>query len=167
MKHEFHLVSENFKTPEPMDATCVSATDKDITGENADARPKKDEVVMVKNPVFGRKDVPVIDIESSSGSSDDESDEEEDFSEDVNVNNFHQTNNSAVEGEIILNGAEDDIGKAKEQREIGEGCNSDCYHEKGILINEIERLRKAVFELNERHSVIEDFIEVEYGNFFS
>lgn len=104
--------------------------------------------VRLINPLFGKDTVPVIDIEDSESSS------SEDFSEDVAVENFQKPEEPGAEnGEST-----GEIGKTPLAQ-----CTYDCYQEKGILVNEIERLRKAVFELNERHSVLEDFIEVEYG----
>ncbi|ODM97147.1 Gastrula zinc finger protein XlCGF67.1 [Orchesella cincta] len=115
----------------------------------------EDEVLLI-NPLFGKTSVnsntvPVYDIESSS---EDEEANGPDFTADVGLENF--------EGDESSTGNWANLGA----QQIGQPCGIDCYQEKGILVNEIERLRKAIFELGERHSVIEDFIEVEYGEKF-
>lgn len=146
-------------------------TDEDLAGGEGE---KVDDEVLLVNPLFGKRTAPpppVIDIESSENSSDDD-ESEEDFSVDVSVDNFQkqqlkqEKDDSTTNVDLTTDG-EGDSG-LQEQRanpSNGQSCNDGCYHEKGILVNEIERLRKAVYELSERHSVLEDFIEVEYCKF--
>ncbi|CAL8125110.1 unnamed protein product [Orchesella dallaii] len=121
-----------------------------------------DEEILVINPLFDKTSVsvnsntvPVYDIDSSS-SEDGEpgEDGQEDFSADIGLENLEEEH--PVTGNWANIGAQ----------QIGQSCGVECYQEKGILVNEIERLRKAIFVLGERHSVIEDFIEVEYGDKF-
>ncbi|CAL8109496.1 unnamed protein product [Orchesella dallaii] len=118
-----------------------------------------DEEILVINPLFDKTSVsvnsntiPMYDIYSSS--SEDGEDGQEDFSVDIGLEN--------LEEEHPATGNWTSIGA----QQIGQSCGIECYQEKGILVNEIERLRKAIFVLGEKHSVIEDFIEVEYGDKF-
>lgn len=149
-------------------------TDDNTAGEGSGV--KADDEVLLVNPLFGKRIAPpppVIDIESSENSSDDEDDSEEDFSLDVSVDNFQQQqqqlkqekNDSTTNVDLTTDGEGDSGQQEHANTSNGQSCSEDCYHEKGILVNEIERLRKAVYELSERHSVLEDFIEVEYGKF--
>ncbi len=150
-------------------------TDEDMAGEGADV--KADDEVLLINPLFGKRTAPpppVIDIESSENSSDDDDDSEEDFSVDVSVDNFQkqqqqlkeEKDDSTTNVDLTTDGEGDNLQQDQANTSNGQSCNDDCYHEKGILVNEIERLRRAVYELSERHSVLEDFIEVEYCKFY-
>lgn len=125
--------------------------------------------VILVNPLFGKPKhlVPVIDIGSDDDTSGEESDQE-DFSVDVDSTNFEtqRTENTATTSSAVKQKNQCDafssFSSLKIQSELASGCSTECQQEKGILINEIERLRRAVFELSERQSILEDFVDVEY-----